>query len=37
MEFPTRKKEVGGWKEANKRETSGKGIRRKPEGKPQWK
>ena len=31
MEFPPRNKEVGGWKEANKREKSGKAIRSKPE------
>ena len=31
------KRWVGGWKEANKREKSGKAIRSKPEDKPLWK
>ena len=37
MEFPPRNKEVGGWKEANKREKSINAIQSKPEGKPLWK
>ena len=32
MEFPPRNKEVGGWKEANKREKSGKAIHRGLQG-----